>query len=444
MDSPRKFRTHSASGTPRLGRGAFSTPKKRARSRSGGRRKSFEPSPTQKRELKRISASTTPHARSAAGVTNSINSMKKAMTEQAREAKEARWGTQGGLRATRVEYHRMEVPVKAERKSVSRIQVSRAVENLISDDDATWLRSFIRENAVAKDRTLFLAVFCKAFNEQRKKKVSESQMSQLLHMLGFGYVRLKPGYYDAAWSDAWNLERQRLVAPVLWLLLRWPGNQIVVWNFDEAAFHVSDFHQYGWADLADPSSQRKPHLKTGREGLRMNVSAFISREFGVLKTSDGRHVGAFERGTTNDADSTAELFGFAGQVMAVRWPEKLHVIVTDGPRIHTMLDVKACNPNVISKSDGGSNRGFDDIFGDRGLDWIYGEHFQEQDKLTWTVKQLRQDLWSRPEVSLQSLRLERILHEHDILLLLNPVAHPQFAPIELLWRDIKWDYRGTT
>jgi hypothetical protein len=141
--------------------------------------------------------------------------------------------------------------------------------------------------------------------------------------------------------------------------LRWPGKQIVLWNFDEAAFHVSDFHQYGWADQSDPASCRKSHLKSGREGLRLNVSAFISREFGVLKTIDGGHVGTFERGATNNADSTAELFGFAAKVMAERWPEKLHIIVTDGPRIHTMLDPKAC-----------TNRGFDEIFGDRGLDWI--------------------------------------------------------------------------
>lgn len=37
--------------------------------------------------------------------------------------------------------------------------------------------------------------------------------------------------------------------------------------------------------------------------------------------------------------------------------------------------------------------------------------------------------------------MEEICQRHGSLLLFNCVGHPQLAPIELLWRDVKYNYR---
>jgi hypothetical protein len=89
------LRSATGSGTPRQRAGDFVTPKKRARSRSGGRRKSSRPSPSQMREGKRLAETITPEARRKAGLTNSVNSLRNNLAEQSRVAKDERWGTRG-------------------------------------------------------------------------------------------------------------------------------------------------------------------------------------------------------------------------------------------------------------------------------------------------------------------------------------------------------------
>jgi hypothetical protein len=438
----RQLRTQTSSGTPRQGRGAFASPSPTARGRSGGRKRSRSLSAVDLREHNRAEAARHPEVILARAQAFSKNSTARAEEQKNREAKEERWGHASGLRPpAKLVYVKVEVPVKAQRESVvPRTQV-RSVDHLVSDADTEWLRSFVRTKAVTKEKTMFLPDFCTVFLKERTKELSTTQMSAVLHAAGIGYVKLKPGYYDVAWTDEWNLTRQRLVARVLWLLLRWPGDQIVVWNFDESTHHVHDYHNYGWCYLGVSNSDRVPFIRKGAKGARLNVSGFISREYGVLQTAAGEHVGAFEEKTNNTADSTAALFEIAAKIMSDRYPNKLHVIVTDGPRIHTMLDDDACNPNKINLSDGGTTRGSDCLFGENGLKTIYEEHYMEKHE-KWLLKDYRADMWGKPEIAAQPLRLERILLKYGVLLLLNPVAHPLFAAIEQLWRDIKWDYRG--
>jgi hypothetical protein len=149
-----------------------------------------------------------------------------------------------------------------------------------------------------------------------------------------------------------------------------------VWNFDECAAHVNGVFGWGWVVLDDNNSDRKDFIKKGAKGKRLNLSGFISAEYGVLRDDDDLLVGAFSFGTTNTAKSTTELFEWAAEIVTRRWPHQLHVFFTDGPRIHTRLVDGACNPNYINMADGGANRMFDNLFGEAGFRSIYENWFE--------------------------------------------------------------------
>jgi hypothetical protein len=103
----------------------------------------------------------------------------------------------------------------------------------------------------------------------------------------------------------------------------------------------------------------------------------------------------------------------------------------------------SCDPNRVNLRDGGANRNHDTLFGIQGLHSIVANDpwFEEKDCSGLDLKELRKLLWKHPKVRAQRNVLESILCENGCVLLFHPVAHPELAAIELLWRDIKWDYR---
>ena len=50
-------------------------------------------------------------------------------------------------------------------------------------------------------------------------------------------------------------------------------------------------------------------------------------------------------------------------------------------------------------------------------------------------------LWLQSKIKEQRLNLEQICNIFKCLFVLNVVAHPELARIELLWRDVQYDYR---
>ena len=50
-------------------------------------------------------------------------------------------------------------------------------------------------------------------------------------------------------------------------------------------------------------------------------------------------------------------------------------------------------------------------------------------------------LWLQSKIKEQRLNLEQICSNFKCLFVLNVVAHPELARIELLWRDVQYDYR---
>ena len=157
-----------------------------------------------------------------------------------------------------------------------------------------------------------------------------------------------------------------------------------------------------------------------------------------------QHVGAHNT-DKNDGAFTIELFRWFAEVVARKYPDFLHVVATDSPKIYTMMPEDSCNPAAINVSDEGVNRGHDHLFGSHGFKWIF-ENDPELSKIEapakgWTKAAYAMTLWKDPRVKGQLMQLEQILADAGMVLIFHPVAHPMFAAIELLWRDMKWDYR---
>ncbi len=163
------------------------------------------------------------------------------------------------------------------------------------------------------------------------------------------------------------MKRRAQIVPALNYLYNF-GRRLVVWVFDESSFYVSDFRDCGYADTSVSGYQFKPHIQAGgQKGKRINVSAFISREYGVLRNSVNEcHVGALNSGT-NDEVATANLFRLASRLLHLQYPDDLHIIVTDSPSIHSAMPTGACDPSKINMRDGGVNRGEDRLFGWNGF-----------------------------------------------------------------------------
>jgi hypothetical protein len=202
----------------------------------------------------------------------------------------------------------------------------------------------------------------------------------------------------------------------------------------------------GWCDMTVEGAQFKEWItKKKNTGNWLTISGFISEAFGLLCYDDGKHVGRLAKIKSN-ADVVAGDFEAAAELVNRRWPQYLHLFQTDSPNVHTELVAGACNPNGINKSDGGAKRVWDNLFGRRGLVWIFTNHYGEDESEAeqQTVAELQARLWRMPEVLQQPFRLEEICQRFGSLLIFNCVGHPQLAPIELLWRDIKYDYRVAT
>jgi len=427
-----------ASDTPRQGiatRGVrldFTSPVGQPRGNSTGR-------PTGPGSTKRVIAARTTSLHEPSTVQKrarsySDNTALAARYERARAYKEDK----DLGRRTAVHVVEKVVYLKAKRKLLARGNESLDVDHLLPFHEQLWLHRYIKDSANTKNSTLFINDFVKALKNEWNRTLTEREMTKVVHALGFGYCKLLPGYYDAAWNDFWNQERRRHVVPLLWYCFNHP--KIVVWNFDESALYIYHHHGSGWVDLSESNSCRVPYIKNGAKGPRYNIAAFISERFGALVDPDtGRFVGELNLGGTNTTESVAAVFDRFGAVVSKKYPGYLHVVQTDGPKIHCALVADACNPNKVNLSDGGKNRGNDQYFGDLGLYRIYSEHYDEEHP-NWKLADFRADLWDKPEIRSQPLLLEAVLARYGCLLILNPIAHPVLAAIELLWRDIKFDY----
>ena len=338
------------------------------------------------------------------------------------------------------------------------------IDTVLKEREQEWLKEHVRKEASRKDGSSFCSDFVQAvsffclfsllcfsplFRQFEKefgveRALTRETMLKCLPALGFGYQKLKSGYYRKGQEDAKNKQRRALIVPVLKYFYNY-GPKVIVWSFDECSFYPYDFHNYGWVDLKQPYGECKTFIQArGQKGQRLNVSAFISREFGVLYDDIyHRHVGSFDH-DKNDSATTMKTFRWFIEVVRSKYPDYFHVVATDSPKIHTMMPGSACNPADINLSDGGKNRGDDQLFGTRGLKWIFenDEHLKNVNTEGWRVKDYRRHLWSHPDVKAQLMELEQLLRDADMLLVFHPVAHPFFAAIELLWRDMKWDYRA--
>ena len=170
----------------------------------------------------------------------------------------------------------------------------RVIENstryLVTEEQEKWLRAWIRQNSLKPSGNRITLHILEALKNQFQLNLSLPQVHSLLHAMGIQWERLKNGYYHHKKLDEYNLHRRTLVAPFLWFLYNHCEN-VVVWNYDQCHPTVYDDHKYGWVDTTDPDHGKAKWLGTCGEGPSLTVSAFISRQFGLLVDDDGVHIG---------------------------------------------------------------------------------------------------------------------------------------------------------
>lgn len=345
----------------------------------------------------------------------------------------------------RIIYVERVVFVPARLPSLSQTEVSQhAAASTLSAEEQLWLRAVVREHGASKHGTLFLMDFINRFSSHFGRALSEYSMRKAMLGMGLAYVRLRSGYHKSASRNAKNVKRRGLVIPMLHYVHSF-GRIVIVWSFDEAAFYVSDFSKFAWVDTTVENHQYAAHIMANdQKGKRINVSAFISAQFGVLFDKElQHHVGALNL-EKNDSQSTVQVFRWFARVVAREYPSFLHVVCTDSPAIHAMMPPGACDPSLINLSDGGANHAADTLYGTMDLKRIFETDpaLRNVDTTKFKLADYRKRLWMHPPVRRQLLWLEQILLKQGHLLLFHPVAHPELAPIELYWRDIKFDYRA--
>lgn len=338
---------------------------------------------------------------------------------------------------------------KKRRTTLTRLIAASAdvnVGSFMSEEEQEWLRALVRAEGSTKKGTLFLHDFVSKFAVQFSRTLSIEVMRNCMLALGFNYVRLQPGYHKAGSVDVKNLKRRDLVVPLLLYLYSYKRS-VIVWNFDEAAFHVHDFAACAWIDSSVPEDRYKKFIMANNQkGKRITVSAFVSVKYGVLYDDNiQHHVGALNNDNT-DQNTTVQIFRWFAAVVSLKYPNDLHVVATDSPAYHSMMPPDACDPSKINLSDGGKNRVEDQLYGNRGLEAIFkfDPGLSGVNTAGFKKEDYQKALWKHAPVKQQKLWLEKILHAKGHVLLFHPVSHPELAPIELLWRDLKFEYRTKT
>jgi hypothetical protein len=372
-----------------------------------------------------------------------MNDRKKLRFEESRVYKEEK-----GLNdRKKVVFVQKTVHMKTERKAVYSKVTDDVERNVLyarklNVEQKKFLEDLLEE-ANTNNGSKFLPDFIRELEESFDLKFSVSQMSKLVHGLGYEYVKMESGYYKKGEEDLKNVKRREEIVPILNYIHTF-GGKVVVWNYDECPCYVKDFSKYGWARKDDTGARKKNHIMVKQQkGERINVSAFVSQRFGILYDNElDMCVGDLNK-DLNDTSSCHENFRWFSRVVKRQFPDYLHIATTDSPKIHTAFLEGYCNPNNINVNHGGVNRGRDNIFESQGFKTIFGSDPEliDIDTTGFKVADFKRKLWGHSRVKAQRFALEEILAEHGHLLLFHPVAHPCFAPIELFWRDMKYDYR---
>lgn len=332
-----------------------------------------------------------------------------------------------------------EVYLKAERRKPRNFRVE-PIDHLVTPDEQFCVREWIHTHSLNREGNKVMEQIVEALNEELGKSFTERIWATILHSMNIWWGRLSPGYYRAMHFDPKIVKRRTALSPLLHELYLHP--LIIVWDYDQCRPHVNDNDKYGYIDYDNDWHRFPRHIGTERQrGVSLSNGAFLSREFGLLYRDDGTHVGCSCRKKPSTADDIAGEFDEAAKLVTARWPQYVHVFFTDSPSVHSGMEEGFCNPSKINLSDGGKERGYDNLFGTKGLKKIFAEEFPDDDVTGLKVSDLRRLLWSKPRIRAQRFRLEEVVGQFGALFLFNVQGHPHLAPIERLWRSVRYDYR---
>jgi len=226
------------------------------------------------------------------------------------------------------------VHVKSRKKYDAPVVNVRQIDSILDEAKRIWLRQWVRKYAVTKEGSKTLPEIRKVLIKEfprLKGTLNDYYLTQTLHYMGIQWQRLKEGYYQTRREEPHNVFRRGLLLP-LW---RWlmDSEVVVVWTYDQCKPIVKDFYGMGWVDTTDPDGGFVPWKGDGSRGISLTVSAFQSKEFGLLVDEEGGHVGCLAEGLKSDADVVAEDFAAAADLVTRRWPQYLHVFFMDSPSV---------------------------------------------------------------------------------------------------------------
>ena len=375
----------------------------------------------------------TPTVIARRAATYSFNTLLNLALEESRQWKEEH------LRPKpKIQYVEKIVHVKAQRRLPTPLTTFN-VDLYLSTSNQQWLRQFLRKEANTSSGRLFLPAITAKTNEKCSVQFDLKTMALVLHDMGFQYGILRKDYYYRAAHDPYNISRRDLIVPVQYYCLttfQLQGKICVIYQ-DETNFWVNDEHSSGWFDTTQPVEERSTGSKPGR-GPRLQVSAFFGPR-GILHRKDGNPVGMVEWSGVNNFESMLSQYREIGAVLQKEYPSYFCLIVTDSPRTKTRYPDDAVIPKRIIKGEGGkysSKR-----YGNLGLAAIFEKFFPDVDVTGWKVADFRKYLSEQQFVKDQLLALEEAVRPYCCAVLFNPIATAVLNAIELLWREIKFDYR---
>jgi hypothetical protein len=428
----------------RKDRPSFSTPVGPPRGTHGGRRRkaSIEGDDLWKQgdDMHSVLPMNAPGSIERRAASNSTNAAARAADEQARSYKHDH---QIGDRSQVKIVEKIVYQYPPRRKVIRETDPGcEDVRHLISEEQEAWLRQYVRTKCNSREGSKFSGEIRLDLKANLNLDVSEKQLALIFRSMGIEWQKLKSTKYLHAGFDHYNIQRRNLVAPILHWFLNDP--RVCLWSYDEQTCHVDDFNSFGYVDTTEdvPSLSHLPPKRRAAGG-RINFTGFISAQFGLLMSQDSeRHVGEYSavNDRTNDAESVAAIFREFVFEVHRQYRGYLHVVLLDSPGFHIQLESGACDPRNLNLSDGGVNRVPDKLFQSAGLHSIWKAHYGGLVE-GWHLEDYRNALWEKDLVRNQRFQLEKILTDNGMLMLFNPIHTPMWNPIELLWRDIKYDYR---
>jgi hypothetical protein len=315
--------------------------------------------------------------------------------------------------------------------------------------DLEELRVWLKENRAVHGKlgTVTTAAHVQAWVKVTfDVELSKKKTKELINGLGFRWGPLKPGYYESHKKlEHVTLHRQAYL-PWAQVFFSLPDLFVVV-SLDMSFVHGLTVNRSGYIDMTDMHGDSdRAERTTG--GPTVGYALAVTRD-GVLcdennkpvvTTVDHRAAKARRKGAIPSFDAAAAL-DFVRRVcdaVKYRYPHHLAVIQLDNNSAHTTMPSDAIAPSSINMKSVSKKIGAMRIIGTVGLRDLLQRLGRWRAGMP--VAEARNELWNWDVVVDQRTVLEeevRLTANKKQFLIYNVKYHPEYQPVEKLWRYCK-------